>query len=243
MDLLMKKILVLLISVFLFSACAVVGNPLSPPTSVPSLTPTNTPSPAPTLTPTVPSPTFTSTPTPIRRETNTPASALDTPTSVPLILTMPGVTLLPTYTPVSLIPQVPIPGFVSVSVSEEVFYKGSKCKPGSVQFKAQASDAANTAFVVLFARFKSKQSGVTSEWTSITMQTNGIGTFTHELFPSEMKAVDGFENAWVQYQLVATDSNSKQIGRTGIFDERLSLLNCVPTPTAAPSATPTVLKP
>lgn len=230
----MKKIFNSLILVFLFSACAVAGNPLSPPASVPSPALTNTPTPAPTLTPTVPSLTFTSTPTPIRRGANTPAA--DTPTSVPLILTMPGVTLLPTYTPVALVPQVPIPGFVSVSASEEVFYKGSKCQPASVQFKAQASDAANTAFVVLFVRFKSKQSGVTSEWTSITMQTNGIGTFTHELFPLEMKAVDGFENAWVQYQLVATDANAKQIGRTGIFDERLSLLNCAPTPTAAPSA-------
>ncbi|MCA2001313.1 MAG: hypothetical protein LDL51_05575 [Chloroflexi bacterium] len=239
----MKKIFALLIPVFFFSACAVAGNPLSPPTSVPSSTPTNTPTPAPTLTPTVPSPTFTSTPTPIRLDTKTPVPAADTPTPLVLTLTMPGVTLLPTYTPVALVPQVPIPGFVSVSASDEVFYKGSKCEPSSVKFTAQVSDAANAAFVVLFVRFKSKQSGVTSEWTSITMETNGIGTFTHELFPLEMKAVDGFENAWVQYQLVATDSNSKQIGRTGIFDERLSLLNCVPTPTAAPSATPTVLMP
>lgn len=239
----MKKAFPLFVLVFLFSACAVVGNPLSPPTFTPAPTLTNTPTPAPTLTPTVPSPTFTSTPTPLRFATNTPAPIADTPTPLVLTLTMPGVTLLPTDTPVALLPQVPIPGFVSVSASGEVFYKGSKCQPSSVTFTAQASDAANTAFVVLFVRFKSKQSGVTSEWTSITMQTNGIGTFTHELLPSEMKAVDGFENAWVQYQFVATDSNSKQIGRTGIFDERLSLLNCAPTPTAASSATPTALKP
>jgi len=92
-------------------------------------------------------------------------------------------------------------------------------------------------------RFKSSQSGATSDWTSITMQNIGVGTFSHDLIPSEMKAVDSFENAWVQYQLVATDVNSNKVGKTGIFDERLTLLECVSTPTPTASITPTVLIP
>ena len=85
------------------------------------------------------------------------------------------------------------------------------------------TDAANTAFVVLFARFKSKQTGTTSEWTSIGMQPSGIpGIYVHDLVSTEMKAVKLFENAWVQYQLVATDADSEQVGRTDIFDERLT---------------------
>ena len=106
------------------------------------------------------------------------------------------------------------------------------------------ADPANTAFVLLFVRFKSKQTGATSEWTnSIAMQSIGVGTFEHDLIPSEMKAVDLFENAWVQYQLVATDAHSNKLGKTDIFSEKLTLLECVPTPVPTASVTPTVLVP
>jgi hypothetical protein len=77
------------------------------------------------------------------------------------------------------------------------------------------------------------------------MQPARVGEYTHDLVPLEMKSLDYFENAWVQYQIVSTDSNANQVARTDIFSERLTLLECVPTPTAdsAVSATPTVLAP
>jgi hypothetical protein len=137
-----------------------------------------------------------------------------------------------------------MPGFLSISVSDEQFYKGKDCLPTSVKFTVQVADPANTAFVLLFVRFKSKQTGTTSEWTnSIAMESIGVGTFSHDLVPSEMKAVDLFENAWVQYQLVATDAHSNKLGKTDIFSEKLSLLECVPTPVPTASITPTVLVP
>jgi hypothetical protein len=153
------------------------------------------------------------------------------------------VTALSSETPISLVTQVPMEGFVSVSVSDEVFYKGKDCQPVSVKFTAQVADPANTPFVVLFVRFKSKQSGATSEWTSIAMQGIGVGTYAHDLVPAEMKALDLFENAWVQYQFVSTNANSKEVGRTDTFSERLTLLECVTTPTPTVTITPTVLVP
>jgi hypothetical protein len=195
----------------------------------------------PTFTPTVPTSTFTVTPTLIGQKTKTSTPNF-TPTQ--LIITPLIVTPLPSTTPLALITQVPIPGFISISVSDKEFYKGKECLPVSVKFTAQVADIGKTAFVLLFVRFKSKQTGVTSEWTnSIAMQSIGVGTFAHDLIPSEMKAVDFFENAWVQYQLVATDAKSNEIGKTEVFSEQLSLLNCVPPPTPTVSITPTVLVP
>ncbi len=238
----MKKFALLLLIVFLLSACSMTADEIlgrQPTLPVPPAT--NTPTAAPTSTPTVPSPTFTSTPTLVGLKTKTPT---EISTSTLLVLTQPGVTLLPTVTAVTLVPQVAMPGFVSVSVSDEVFYKGTKCPPSSAKFTTQVANAAGVSFVVLFVRFKSKLTGVTSEWTSLDMQRGAIpGFFVHDLLPLEMKAVDGFENAWVQYQLVATDSNSNQLGRTDIFDERLSLLNCVVTPTPSPTETSTPFVP
>lgn len=239
----MKKIPLLLIFIFLVSACSMSVDQLvgSQPTPLSASIFTNTPTIAPSATSTVPSPTFTTTPTMVGIKTKTLVPEVS-PTY--LILTPLDVTPLPSSTPLVLVPQVKMTGFVSVSVSAEEFYKGKECLPPSVTFTAHVSDAGGTAFVVLFVRFKSKQTGVTSEWTSIGMQTGGIpGIYKHELVPLEMKAVKYFENAWVQYQFVATDSNSNQVGRTDIFDERLTLLECVITPTPSPSVTPTKLVP
>jgi hypothetical protein len=239
----MKKFFLLLSVVLLLSACSMTLNEIlgRQPTPMPLPSATNTPTTLPTFTATVPSPTFTASPTMVGQKTGT-ATPISTPTA--LVLTPQQVTALPTDTPVELVPQVDMTGFVTVSVSDEVFYKGKQCQPASAKFTAKVTDAGATSFVVLFVRFKSRQTGTTSEWTSIAMQQMNIpGMYEHELVPLEMKAVDGFENAWVQYQLVATDANSKQVGRTDIFDERLSLLNCVVTPTVSPSVTPTVLTP
>ena len=113
-----------------------------------------------------------------------------------------------------------------------------------MKFTAQVADAPNVAFVLFFVRFKSKQSDATSEWAdSIAMQSIGVGTYSHDLISSEMKATDIFENAWVQYQLVALDANSNKVGKTDTFSERLTLLECVPTPVPTASITPTVLVP
>jgi hypothetical protein len=238
----MRKISFLLFLVSLLSACSMTVDQILGRT--PSPTPialTNTTTPAPTFTPTVPSPTFTASPTMIVQTKKTP---MPFESATQLILTQPGVTPLPSSTPIALVTPVKMVGFVSVTVSDAEFYKGRNCPPVSTKITAQVIDAANTAFVVLFVRFKSKQTGTTSEWTSIGMQPSGIpGFYTHDLVSTEMKADDVFKNAWVQYQIVATDSNSSQVGRTDIFDERLTLLECVATSTPDPSMSPTATSP
>ena len=67
--------------------------------------------------------------------------------------------------------------------------------------------------------------------------------FTYTLTPEEIKAVNAYQNPWVQYQFVATTITSKEVGRTGIFEEYLSLIRCVPTETPTLTVTPTAPKP
>jgi hypothetical protein len=239
----MKRTSLILFSVFLLSACSVMMNQVTGQTPVPpGPMSTNTPTTAPSATPIVPTSTFTSTPTMIggKMESATPYAS---PTLL-LLTQQPGVIPMSSSTPVALVTPVKMEGFVSVAVSDAEFYKGKKCTPASTKITVQVSNLADTAFVVLFVRFKSKQTTATSEWTSIGMQAAGTpGFYSHELIPAEMKGVDGFENAWVEYQIVATNPDSKEVGRTGIFSEHLALLNCVVTATPSPSITPTVLVP
>ena len=222
----MKKIFPLLIFAALLSSC------FSTPTVIPSAEPTSTsvPTDTPSFSPTVPTPTFTDTPTLVEQNIKT-----STPGITPTLLTD---TPEPVMTPIVFLPKVPMQGFVKVSISDAEFYKGEACLPISVKFTAQVSDIGNTAFVLLFVRFKSKQTGATGEWAdSIAMQSTSAGTYVHDLITSEMTGLGYFINAWVEYQLVATNSNSDEIGRTGIFSERLTLLECEATPTPTLTAT------
>jgi hypothetical protein len=226
----MKKILFVFLLLFLLSSCSMTVDQLfliPTKTPVPTLTSTITSTSMPTLTATVVTPTFSLTPTLAGQKT-------------PTLTLEPTLTIEPSRTsvPPTLTSTVEMQGFVTVFTSKPEFFKAGICEPTSVKFTAQAANAAGTAFVVLFVRFKSKQTGATSEWTSITMQRLNPGTFVHDLVANEMKGVDFFRNSWVQYQLVATDSKTNEIGRTAIFDERLSVFDCIPTPTITVPSTP-----
>jgi hypothetical protein len=243
----MKKFSILLIFTLLLSSCSMTVDQFLgiPPTStiVSTFTITNTPTEVPSLTPTVPTPTFTETPTLVGLKTKTSTPEF---TSTESTVTLVGATPLPSGTSTLFVTQVPMKGFVKVSVSDEAFYKGKACSPVSVKFTVQVTDPSAVAVVTLFVRFKSKLVNVASRWTSIIMEKQAIGagsTYTHDLVPSDMKAVDLFDNAWVQYQIVSTDANSTVVGKTDVFSDRLTLLNCVPTATPTASITPTVLKP
>ncbi|HMX19120.1 MAG TPA: hypothetical protein PKC52_07655 [Anaerolineales bacterium] len=232
----MKKFYALSLCTIMLLSCSL--NLLAPSiSSTPVPTLTITPTDLPSATPTVPTPTFTPTPPLVGLRTHTLTPTITATSTQP---TETSIFLATLDTPT---PSVEMKGFVSVNVSTKEFFKDAECQPTSVKFVAQVADSAGTAFVVLFVRFKSKQTGTTSEWTSIGMSTIGAGTYTYELKPEEMKGVDSFKNPWVQYQFVATNADANEIGRTGIFSERLSLLECEPTPSPSPSPEPTVLRP
>ena len=234
----MRTILPLLLSSILLISCSIgLDNALVNPTTAPTGPPPDAAvvTDLPTHTATISTPTFTLTPTLIGEKTRTPTSDFTATSST--------FTPLPLFTPNTPTAPVAMVGFVTVFTSSPEFFKAGICEPTSVKFTAQVSNAAATAFVVLFVRFKSKQTGATSEWTSITIRTIGGGTYVHDLEADEMKAVDYFNDSWVQYQFVATDSKSREIGRTDIVTEGLSVLRCIPTPTASPIESPTKLVP
>ncbi len=223
----MKNIYIFLILAILSSSCSLTAEQIfliPVDTSTPAPTPTNTYTPVPTSTPLTPTLTFTMTPTLAGLKTATSTQAT-TPTVAKTE------TPLPTIALNTSTPTVQMVGFVSVLVSQNEFYKGIKCQPASVKFTVQVADPNAVAYVALFVRFKSRNSGSVSDWTSLTMQPIGAGTFAHELFSDEMKGDTLFRNPWVEYQLVAVTANAREIGRTEIIKENLSMLDCDPTPT------------
>lgn len=223
----MKNIYIFLILAILSSSCSFTAEQIfliPMDTFTPAPTPTKTYTPVPTSTPLTPTLTFTMTPTLAGLKT-----ATSTPENTPTVAETD--TPLPTITLNTPTPTVQMVGFVSVKVSQNEFYKGIKCQPASVKFTVQVAEPNQAAYVELFVRFKSRNSGSISNWTNFTMQASGAGTFVHELFSDEMKGDALFRNPWVEYQLVAVTANAREIGRTEIIKENLSMLDCDPTPT------------
>lgn len=208
----------------LLSACSLglfFGDSIASPSP-----PADTHTPLPSPTSIAATRTFTPTPTmighrsPTLELSATPLPPTDTAAPVPQI------------TRTTPTPTIQMKGFISVSVSPLQIYKSGGCIPSSAKFVAQVTDPIRTGYVQLFVRFKSRQSGNTSKWTSIPMQSVGAGTFIHELTTDQMIGENLFRASWVQYQLVAVTPSGREIGRTGVFGEHLLALECSPeTPT------------
>lgn len=222
----MKKITYLLVCAVLSFACSIGGFSLgSAATPTPSAIPTNTLTPIPTATPITPTLTFTLTPTLVGIKSPTPTLE---DTATPVLSATPPVVLI---TPNTATATTQMEGFVSVIASGSEVYKGRKCDPAFVKFTVQVSDQGQTKYVLLFARFRGVTSGNASEWTSISIDTIGAGTYVHDLYPEEIKNEPFYMTAWIEYQFVATTADATEIGRTAIYKERLKLLPCTATPT------------
>lgn len=227
----MKKFFISIFSALITLACLFeMFNPASA-TPTPASTSTNTSTPQPTFTPVTPTLTFTLTPT---------LSGIRTPTATPEIT---ETATLSSVTPFSLLIPSIVPteifnmqGFVFVNVSTTEFYKNRECEPSFVKITAQAG-LSDTAYVLLFTRFKSLTAERTSKWTKFDMYTIGAGTYVYDVYTDQMLEDAYFQNAWLEYQIVATNTTGKEIARTDIFKEKVKMSTCVPTP---PSTLPTV---
>ena len=192
-------------------------------TPTPAPTNTNTSTPQPTFTPVTPTLTFTLTPTLIGFRTPTSTSDV---TQTATLSSVTPLAMIPLNTATEIFNM---QGFVFVNVSATEFYKDRACEPSFVKISAQAG-LPDTAYVLLFVRFKSLTAERASRWTKFDMQTIGAGTFIHDVYSDEMLEDAYFQNAWLEYQIVATNVSGKEIGRTDIFKEKVKMLTCVPTP-------------
>jgi hypothetical protein len=211
----MKKLyLMIFILSLMILACSTAN--LIPATSTPlptvpfptqTLPPTTTPTA--TVTPTQPPPTFTPIPT-----TLTP-----TATIVPATSTPPGQPTATVTTSGSV--------FDSVTLSGNLITWGQNCPASSVTITAHATSGLDIADVLLFVRLQSQSTGVTTRWSDgVSMHTDGAGTFTYRLLARGIPYSQDFQLAWVQYQLVATNSQNRIVGRTPVAINSITLSHC-----------------
>jgi hypothetical protein len=222
----MKKIIYNLLIAFTLTACSFndVMNLLVTPTVSPAGTSTpaqiSTPTRTPTISPTPPTPTFTLTPTLVG---DAPADGA-----------LPTLILIPTATQA---PQTSFFGaseslLTSLSVSSNILYHGYCDAPHYVDFDVRLVNTVRVRYVLLFMRLVDKEGRQSTAWGggAIMKKVEG-GHYTYRVRPGNIAHYEEFEDAWVQYQVVVTTSSLRELSRTPVYREDLTLKWCRPVET------------
>jgi hypothetical protein len=118
--------------------------------------------------------------------------------------------------------------FLSVSKSTTQIVWGSTCDGArSIKFTTQVMPARRLKYVTLWYRLQDKYSGRHTEWGGgAILSDNDQGTYFYDLDLSQIDDYRFFEDAWFQYQLVASTVTRKVLGRSVVSRSEISLTHC-----------------
>jgi hypothetical protein len=222
----MKRIAILLLVLSLLSGCT------AAPISIPFLqTATPISSPKPTVTPYSLEATYTPDLFVLNTlpPTTTPSTATPPVTNTPLPTFTPTVRPTITLEPIGENLFTPSPNlFLSVQRSTDVIVWGSTCEGArSIRFTAQVMPARRLRYVTLWYRLQDKYSGRHTNWGGgAIMSDNDQGTYFYDLDLSQIARYRYFEDAWFQYQLVASTATEKVLGRSVVSRTDVTLRHC-----------------
>jgi hypothetical protein len=161
--------------------------------------------------------------------TTTPGTLIVTDTPLPTATQTP--TFRPTITLEAIDPSLFTPSpnlFVAVQRSTTQIVWGSTCDgPRTVKFTAQVMPARRLRFVTLWYRLQDKYSGRHTDWGGgAILSDNDQGTYFYDLELSQIQSYRYYEDAWLQYQLVASTVTRKVLGRSVVSRTDVSLTHC-----------------
>lgn len=222
----MKKIVVIFLAIIVAGCSAL-------PFDLPMLTPPATAGPTDTLQPTVTLiPTRdlfvinTDAPTEIP-PTLEPGVTAPPPTRTPTITTTvrPTITLEP-MDPSLFTPSPNIFNFVQRSTDRIVW--GSTCDGDrSIMFIVTVTPVRRMKYVLLFIRLQDKYSGRGTEWgAGAIMKDNDQGKYFYKFELDQIADYRNFEDAWLQYQFVASTVGLTVLGRSVVDRTSVSVTHC-----------------
>lgn len=163
----------------------------------------------PTLTPGVNDPLATNTPVPTGTRTARPTITLE---PVDISLFTPG----------------PNP-FILLSKSTTQLVWGGTCDGArSIKFVVQLiQPLRRLKYVTLWYRLQDKYSGFGTDWGGgVIMLDNDRGTYFYTVELDQIKDYDQFQDAWLQFQFVASTVTRKRLGSSVVDRNSVSLSNC-----------------
>jgi hypothetical protein len=160
----------------------------------------------------------------IPNATNTPP-----PTFTPFIIPTPTARATITLEPLSPNLFTPSPNlFMSVQRSADVIVWGTGCEGArEIRFTAQVQPARRLRYVTLWYRLQDKYSSRHTNWGGgAIMSDNDQGTYFYDLDLSQIARYRFYQDAWLQYQLVASTATQRVLGRSVVSRTEVSLRHC-----------------
>jgi hypothetical protein len=223
----MKKTFLILLLILILASCSGL-----PPINIPFLqSSTAPPPPQPTATPFSLQPTNTLDLFVINTSEPTTTAASGTPLATNTPLPTFTVTFRPTITLEPLDPTLFTPSpnlFINVQRDTSQLVWGANCAGArTIRFVTQVQPARRLRYVTLWYRLQDKYSGRNTDWGGgAIMSDNDQGTYFYTLDLSQIHRYRYFEDAWLQYQLVASTATQRVLGRSVVSRNEVSLTNC-----------------
>ena len=224
----MKRLNLVLIIIFLLSGCS--GLPVSIP-FLGTAAPTQTPLPQYTATPYSLEPTHTADLFVLNtlEPTTTPGTGTPVITDTPFPTSTPTFRATITLEPIDPSLFTPSPNlFLSVQRSTNQLVWGSTCEGArSIRFTANVAPARRLRYVTLWYRLQDKYSGRHTNWGGgAILSDNDQGIYFYDLDLSQIQRYRYYEDAWFQYQLVASTATQRVLGRSVVSRTDVSLTHC-----------------
>ena len=224
----MKRLNLVLIISFLLSGCS--GLPVSIP-FLGTAVPTQTPLPQYTATPYSLDPTHTADLFVLNtlEPTTTPGAGTPIITDTPFPTSTPTFRATITLEPIDPSLFTPSPNlFLSVQRSTNQLVWGSTCEGArSIRFTANVAPARRLRYVTLWYRLQDKYSGRHTNWGGgAILSDNDQGIYFYDLDLSQIQRYRYYEDAWFQYQLVASTATQRVLGRSVVSRTDVSLTHC-----------------
>jgi hypothetical protein len=159
------------------------------------------------------------------------SSLTGTPLATDTALPTSTATFRPTITLEPLDPTLFTPSpnlFLNVQRSTSQIVWGYTCNGDrSIRFTAQVQPARRLRYVTLWYRLQDKYSGRGTAWGGgAIMKDNDQGTYFYDLDLTQIQNYRRYQDAWLQYQLVASTATQKVLGRSVVSRTDVSLTNC-----------------
>ncbi len=111
--------------------------------------------------------------------------------------------------------------------TSQLVWGGTCAGDKSIRFIAQVQPVRRLRYVTLWYRLQDKYSAHSTAWGGgAIMSDNDQGTYFYDLDLSQIHNYRRFQDAWLQYQLVASTATQKVLGRSVVSRTDVSLTNC-----------------
>ena len=121
--------------------------------------------------------------------------------------------------------------FSPVQISGGLIQWGRCGGPEAINFTVRVAKTKGLYYVLLFLRLQDKYSSLGTEWGAGAIMHGNKAVYTYTVTVDNITRYQDFDDAWLQYQIVASDSRLNHLGSSIVHYNEISITHCAtPTP-------------